>query len=142
MKYYVVDAFADHVFEGNPAGVCVLESEQQVVDANPDDEKVKKLDGLLFHITARGSDFDCVTRSFAPQTECQRRSGLRFRPLSRDPDLVEAAGEKQAHRQTGFTPRRHFALRNASGSYHLVRKSRALCHCRTIHLRCSFETSA
>ena len=26
MKYYVVDAFAERVFEGNPAGVCVLES--------------------------------------------------------------------------------------------------------------------
>lgn len=25
MKYYVVDAFADSVFSGNPAGVCVLE---------------------------------------------------------------------------------------------------------------------
>lgn len=25
MQYYVVDAFADRVFEGNPAGVCVLE---------------------------------------------------------------------------------------------------------------------
>ena len=25
MKYYVVDAFADKVFQGNPAGVCVLE---------------------------------------------------------------------------------------------------------------------
>lgn len=26
MKYYVVDAFADEVFRGNPAGVCVLEN--------------------------------------------------------------------------------------------------------------------
>ena len=25
MKYFVVDAFAEHVFGGNPAGVCVLE---------------------------------------------------------------------------------------------------------------------
>jgi PhzF family phenazine biosynthesis protein len=25
LKYYVVDAFADHIFEGNPAGVCILE---------------------------------------------------------------------------------------------------------------------
>ena len=25
LKYYVADAFADHVFEGNPAGVCILE---------------------------------------------------------------------------------------------------------------------
>ncbi|WP_069998078.1 PhzF family phenazine biosynthesis protein [Cellulosilyticum sp. I15G10I2] len=26
MKYYVVDAFAEKVFEGNPAGVCILEA--------------------------------------------------------------------------------------------------------------------
>ena len=26
MKYFVVDAFAERVFGGNPAGVCVLES--------------------------------------------------------------------------------------------------------------------
>ncbi|MDR1686679.1 MAG: PhzF family phenazine biosynthesis isomerase [Desulfovibrio sp.] len=25
MRYYVVDAFADKVFEGNPAGVCIME---------------------------------------------------------------------------------------------------------------------
>ncbi len=25
MKYYVVDAFAEKVFEGNPAGVCILD---------------------------------------------------------------------------------------------------------------------
>jgi predicted PhzF superfamily epimerase YddE/YHI9 len=25
MKYYVVDTFANKVFEGNPAGVCVLD---------------------------------------------------------------------------------------------------------------------
>lgn len=25
MKYYIVDAFANHMFEGNPAGVCMLD---------------------------------------------------------------------------------------------------------------------
>ena len=25
LKYYVADAFADNIFEGNPAGVCILE---------------------------------------------------------------------------------------------------------------------
>ena len=25
MKYYVVDAFAKNIFEGNPAGVCIME---------------------------------------------------------------------------------------------------------------------
>lgn len=27
MKYYVVDAFTDEIFKGNPAGVCLLDSE-------------------------------------------------------------------------------------------------------------------
>ncbi len=25
MKYYVADAFAERIFEGNPAGICVLD---------------------------------------------------------------------------------------------------------------------
>ena len=24
MRYYVVDAFADELFKGNPAGICIL----------------------------------------------------------------------------------------------------------------------
>ena len=47
--------------------VCVLENEQQVRQASPDLGKVKNMDGLLTHITAKGSDYDCVTRSFAPK---------------------------------------------------------------------------
>ena len=27
MKYYIVDAFTDELFRGNPAGVCLLERE-------------------------------------------------------------------------------------------------------------------
>ena len=30
-------------------------------------EKLKELDGLLLQATAKGSDFDCVSRSFAPK---------------------------------------------------------------------------
>ena len=47
--------------------VCVLENEEQVKAAAPDKERLLKLDGLLLNITAKGSDFDCVTRSFAPK---------------------------------------------------------------------------
>lgn len=47
--------------------VCVMADEQQVLQANPDEEKVKKLDGLLLQLTAKGSTYDCVTRSFAPK---------------------------------------------------------------------------
>ena len=36
LKYYVADAFADNTFEGNPAGVCVL-------DEWPSHEKMQKI---------------------------------------------------------------------------------------------------
>lgn len=49
--------------------VCVLETAEQVKKAQPDPEKVKKLDGLLLHLTAPGKKYDCVTRSFAPKLE-------------------------------------------------------------------------
>lgn len=47
--------------------VCVLENEEQVRRAEPDEEKLKKLEGLLLQLTAKGKDYDCVTRSFAPK---------------------------------------------------------------------------
>ena len=46
--------------------LCVMESESDVRTAAPDQEKLLKLDGLLVHLTAKGQDFDCVSRSFAP----------------------------------------------------------------------------
>lgn len=47
--------------------LCVLEDEQTVRDLTPDLEKIKQVDGLLVHVTARGKDEDCVSRSFAPK---------------------------------------------------------------------------
>lgn len=47
--------------------VCVMKDEEQVLQAVPDEEKLKKLDGLLLHITAKSTAYDCVTRSFAPK---------------------------------------------------------------------------
>lgn len=48
--------------------VCVLENEDQVIQAKPDLVKAKALDGLLLHITAKGKDkYDCVSRTFAPK---------------------------------------------------------------------------
>lgn len=47
--------------------LCVLENEEEIYAANPRQEKVMNLDGLLLHITARGTQFDCVSRSFAPK---------------------------------------------------------------------------
>ena len=42
--------------------VCILPHENDVIN-----DKVKALDGLLLNITAKGSKYDTVTRSFAPK---------------------------------------------------------------------------
>ena len=47
--------------------VCVLENEEQVYAVSPNQEKILNLDGLLFHITAKGKHYDCVSRTFAPK---------------------------------------------------------------------------
>ena len=47
--------------------VCVMEDEKQVLQAIPDEDKLKKLDGLLLQLTAKSSSYDCVTCSFAPK---------------------------------------------------------------------------
>ena len=47
--------------------VCVLENEEQVKQVIPNLEVIRNLDGVCLHITARGSAYDCVTRSFAPK---------------------------------------------------------------------------
>lgn len=47
--------------------LCVLENEEQVRTLQPDMTKLLQLDGLLVHVTARGAEADCVSRSFAPK---------------------------------------------------------------------------
>ena len=47
--------------------VCILPHENDVIAATPDFDKVKALDGLLLNITAKGKNYDTVTRSFAPK---------------------------------------------------------------------------
>ena len=47
--------------------LCVVDSEQTVRELTPDLEKIKRINGLLVHVTARGKDEDCVSRSFAPK---------------------------------------------------------------------------
>lgn len=47
--------------------LCVLDDDQTVRALTPDLEKVKTIDGLLVHVTARGTGTDCVSRSFAPK---------------------------------------------------------------------------
>lgn len=47
--------------------LCVMDDEAAVCACAPDMAKVMELDGLLLHVTAKGEDFDCVSRSFAPK---------------------------------------------------------------------------
>jgi PhzF family phenazine biosynthesis protein len=47
--------------------LCVLESEEEVRNLKPNMEKLKTLDGLLLHVTGKGKESDCVSRSFAPK---------------------------------------------------------------------------
>lgn len=47
--------------------VLVLESEEQVRGVVPNQAIIRGLDGVCLHITAKGKDFDCVTRTFAPK---------------------------------------------------------------------------
>lgn len=47
--------------------LCVFDDEDIVRKMNPDLEKVKKLDGLLQHITVQSKDTDCISRTFAPK---------------------------------------------------------------------------
>ena len=47
--------------------LCVFEDEAFVRTMSPDMEKVKELDGLLLHATAKGNEYHCVSRSFAPK---------------------------------------------------------------------------
>lgn len=47
--------------------MCVLETEEEVIRLAPDMEKLKKLKGALMQVTAKGSSFDCVSRTFGPK---------------------------------------------------------------------------
>ena len=60
--------------------MCVFDDEEFILSADLDSEKIKKLDGLLLHITAQHSNYslnskiknttdkiDCISRSFAPK---------------------------------------------------------------------------
>lgn len=56
------------VYEGADT-LCVLESAAQLRAVKPNLDAAKELYGVCLHITARaeGSEFDCVTRTFAPK---------------------------------------------------------------------------
>lgn len=47
--------------------LCIVEDEADVVNMENDQAKIEALDGLLLHVSARGKDADCVSRSFGPK---------------------------------------------------------------------------
>ena len=48
--------------------LCVLPDAEAIPALQPDMQKVKTLPGQLLHITAAGTDYDSVSRSFAPKS--------------------------------------------------------------------------
>ncbi len=69
----VIDKFAEAIgvkpieaYMGDDL-VFVLESEEQVKNVVPNLSVINELEGTCLHITAKGTDFDCVTRSFVPK---------------------------------------------------------------------------
>lgn len=47
--------------------LMVLSSEDEVVHLNPNFAAMKELDGLSIAVTAKGREYDCVSRVFAPE---------------------------------------------------------------------------
>ena len=47
--------------------ICVFEFEAQVRDLEPDQEKLAQIEGRIQNATAKGTDVDCVSRSFCPK---------------------------------------------------------------------------
>ena len=47
--------------------LCIVYSKEKVHAITPDFEKIKKLDGLLLHVSAKGDKVDCISRTFAPK---------------------------------------------------------------------------
>lgn len=46
---------------------CIFDNEDIIKAMKPNMEKLKNLDGLLLHVSAKGKKYDCVSRSFAPK---------------------------------------------------------------------------
>jgi predicted PhzF superfamily epimerase YddE/YHI9 len=47
--------------------ICVFETEDEVRKMHPNQEMLKGIEGRIQNATAKGLEFDCVSRSFAPK---------------------------------------------------------------------------
>ncbi|MCD8116097.1 MAG: PhzF family phenazine biosynthesis protein [Oscillospiraceae bacterium] len=61
-----MDAVPKEAYMGRDL-LCIFDEAETVRKMQPNQEKLLKLDGLLLHVTAKGTDTDCVSRSFAPK---------------------------------------------------------------------------
>ena len=61
-----IDAVPSEAYMGRDL-LCVFDDEKIVETLQPDQAKVGALDGLLLQVTAKGTDQDCVSRTFAPK---------------------------------------------------------------------------
>ena len=49
--------------------LVITEKEEDVRNLQPNMEKILQLDGLMVHTTARGKEYDCVSRTFSPKLQ-------------------------------------------------------------------------
>ncbi|MBQ6622579.1 MAG: PhzF family phenazine biosynthesis protein [Mogibacterium sp.] len=61
---FAMGVIPEEAYQGQDL-VLVLKDEEAVRNCTPDYKHIRKLGGLLVHITARGTETDCVVRSFS-----------------------------------------------------------------------------
>ena len=100
MRYYIIDAFSDQPFGGNPAGVVILEG-----DAFPAEHLMLKIAAeLRYSETAfvkRHSDSEYTVRYFTPKAEVELCGHATIATFSLLYQLQQAKGECQCHTLAG-----------------------------------------
>ena len=109
--------------------LCVFDDVKIIEHLNPDLSKVHALNGLLLHVTAKGAETDCVSRTFA-QMRSAGGCRLWFRSLSHYTLLGEQIGKRQHHRLSGFQTRWNTLLPHGWSTGKISRKSSLMFHCR------------
>lgn len=100
MKYYIVDAFTDQPFGGNPAGVVLLDS-----DAFPEEELMLKVAAELRYsetaFVVQHSDNEYTVRYFTPKAEVELCGHATIATFSLLYQLELAKGECICHTLAG-----------------------------------------
>ena len=106
--------------------VCVLENEEQIKQVIPNLEVIRNLDGVCLHITARGSAYDCVTRSFAPKCNVAEDPVCSRGHCHVIPFWASELGKKDLGRLSSVNPRWCVALPLRGRADHFEWKRRAV----------------